>query len=128
MKPAELKQFLQPSLSSAGFELDEVQDALSFGDRPAWAMFYRNRECKLQICWSARDGGIDFMLALLNAPNEFGLLNRSKQWHFMLMLSTALDDLSTPGLDADDDELLTWLKALFDVHFDSACNALLRKG
>lgn len=67
------------------------------------------------------------MLALLDAPNEFGLLNRSKKWHFMLLLSDAHDDLKTPGLDADDDTVMSWLKALFETHFDAAHAALLSR-
>jgi hypothetical protein len=115
-------------LSNAHFELDEVQDSVIYGARPAWALYYRSKDCKLQVCWSARDGGIDFMLAPLDAPNEFGLVNRSKKWHFMLLLSGVCDDLKTPGLDAEDGAVMSWLKALFDIHFDAAHTALLRKG
>lgn len=65
------------------------------------------------------------MLAPLDAPNEFGLLNHSDKWKFMLLLSGAHDDLKTPGLDANDDVVMSWLKALFEVHFEGAHNALL---
>jgi hypothetical protein len=126
MKPAEVERFLAPTLSHAGFKLDEIHDATIYQNRPAWAVYYRGQDCKLQICWSARDGGIDFMLAPFDAPNEFGLLNRSKKWQFMLLLSDAHDDLTTPGLDAGDDIVMPWLKALFEVHFEAARNALLR--
>ncbi|WAC90262.1 hypothetical protein [Mycobacterium sp. Aquia_213] len=124
MKPAELERFLEPTLSRAGFKLDEIQDTEIYGGRPAWAVYYRGQDCKLQICWSARDGGIDFMLAPLDAPNEFGLVNRSKKWQFMLLLSDAHDALATPGLDADDNEVMSWLEALFKVHFAAAHDAL----
>lgn len=127
MKPADLEQFLKPTLSQAGFKLDEVQDAAVYGNRPAWAVYYHSQNCKLQICWSARDGGIDFMLAPLNAPNEIGLANQSRKWRFMLMLSDVHDDIKTPGLDADDDTLMSWLKSLFQIHFTAARAALLSK-
>jgi hypothetical protein len=39
---------------------------------------------------------MDFMLAPLDAPNEFGLTNVSKKWHFMLMLDDSEDGLITP--------------------------------
>jgi hypothetical protein len=126
MKRSDLERFLEPTLSRAGFKLDEVQDALTYGGRSAWAIYYRGPDCKLEICWSARDGGIDFMLAPLDAPNEFGLVNRSKTWQFMLMLSDVHDELETPGLDADDDAVMSWLKALFEIHFDAAHAALLK--
>lgn len=128
MKPVELDRFLEPTLSQAGFKLDVVQEPILYGGRPAWAVYYRSKDCKLQVCWSARDGGIDFMLAPLDAPNEFGLTNDSKKWHFMLMLSDVHDGLKTPGLDAEDGAVMSWLKALFDIHFDSAHAALLSKG
>ncbi|MGE2689085.1 hypothetical protein [Mycolicibacterium pulveris] len=91
-------------------------------------MYYRRTDCKLQVCSSARDGGIDFLLAPIDAPNEFGLVNRSKKWHFMLLLSEAHDDLKTPELDADPNTVASWLKALFDTHFCAARAALLFEG
>ncbi|ALR10823.1 hypothetical protein MYCSP_04350 [Mycobacteroides saopaulense] len=107
--------------------LDEVQDAVSYGDRPAWAIYYRGLDCKLQICSSLRDGGIDFFLAPLDTPNELGVDNRSKKWHYMLMLSGTDDDLVTPGLTADDATVMAWMKALFDIHFAAAHDALLAR-
>ena len=57
MNPAEVERFLEPMLSRAGFKLDGIHDAAIYGERPAWAVYYRGQDCKLQICWSARDGG-----------------------------------------------------------------------
>ncbi|MGO4442204.1 hypothetical protein AB4Z42_02485 [Mycobacterium sp. 2YAF39] len=127
MNPIELDRFLEPTLSKAGFVLDEMQDPIVYGNRPAWAVYYRGSDCKLQVCWSAREGGIDFMVALPDAPNEFGLTNNSKRWHFMLLLSDAQDNLETPGLGADDDTILTWLQSLFDTHFEPARRVLLQR-
>ena len=127
MEPAEVERFLEPTLSHAGFKLDDLHDAAIYGTRPAWALYYRGQDCKLQICWSARDGGTDLMLAPLDAPNEFGLLNRSNKWRFMLLLADAHDALTTPGLDADDEQVTSWLSALFQVHFEAARKALLSR-
>jgi hypothetical protein len=126
MRPEEVSRFLDSTLSHAGFTLDEVEAATTYGERPAWAIYYRGQDCKLQVCWSARDGGIDFMLAPLDASYEFGLSNRSKKWHFLLKLSDAYDDIPTPGMDADDETVMRWLRALFDAHFEAAHAALLR--
>src|ERR1700759_4499446 len=71
-------------------------------------------------------GGVDFMLAPLGAPNEFGLDNRSKKWRFMLAVSDATDDLGTPPLRAGTDAVWAWRKALFDAHFEAARTALQR--
>lgn len=128
MKPMELDQFLSPALSEAGLEMDEVQDGLIYGDRRAWATYYRGSDCKLQVYWSARNGGFNFMLAPLDAPNELGLSNQSKAWQFMLRLSDAHDQLKTPGMSADDNEIMAWLKDLFEIHFRSARAALLAGG
>lgn len=59
---------LGPLLTARGFELEEVDADIVYGERGAWVMFYRSADCKLQICWSARDGGIDFMLDIETRP------------------------------------------------------------
>lgn len=128
MQPAQLVDYLGPTLSHEGFELDEVQDDITYGDRAAWAIYYRSSDCKLQVCWSSRTGGLNIMLAPIDAPNEFGLSNGSKQWKYMLLLSTAHDNLATPGNDADAEADMAWLKALFEIHIESARAALLSKG
>jgi hypothetical protein len=125
MRAAELQQYLEPTLSRAGLRLDDIEDPSVYQSRPAWAIYYRGQDCKLQISWSARDGGIDYLLAPLDAPNEFGLLNESKEWQLMLMLSNLSDNLVTPALDADMETEMSWLKALFEIHFDAARAALL---
>jgi hypothetical protein len=127
LRAAKLERFLESTLAQAGFTLEEVVDPALYQNRPAWAIYYRGQDCKLQISWSARDGGIDYFLALPDAPNELGLLNESKKWRLMLMLSNVRDDLVTPSPDADDETEMSWLKALFETHFAAAHTALLRK-
>ncbi|WP_428341819.1 hypothetical protein [Mycobacterium sp.] len=125
MRAAELERYLEPTLSGAGFKLDGLEDPSTYQNRPAWVIFYQGQDCKLQISWSARDGGIDYLLAPLDAPNEFGLSNKSKKWHLMLMLSNVRDDLITPAPDAASETEMSWLKALFEIHFDAAHAVLL---
>lgn len=127
MKPSELAEFLAPSMSRAGLALDEIQDGITYAERRAWAIYYSSATCRLQICWSEREEGIDFMLARPCAPDEFGLLNPSKAWHYMLLLSAIDDDLPTPGLYADENEVMVWLRDLFEIHFEAARAALLSK-
>lgn len=126
MSASDVERYMGSTLAALGFHLDEVDADAVYGERPAWAVFYRGPDCKLQVCWSAREGGVDFMLAPLDAPNEYGLMNRSKKWRFMLALSDATDDLGTPPLAAGTDEVWAWRKALFEIHFEAARNALLR--
>jgi hypothetical protein len=120
MSSSDVEQYMGETFADLGFGLDEVDADVVYGERPAWAVFYRGPDCKLQVCWSAREGGVDFMLAPLDAPNEFGLVNRSKKWRFMLALSELTDDLGTPPLGATTDAVWAWRKALFDTHFEAA--------
>ena len=123
----EVDAFMGPVLSQHGFSPDGATGDIEFGDLPAWSVFYRHEDCKLQVCWSAREGGIDFMLAPVDAPNEFGLLNASKKWQFLLLLSDFDDGLSTPALGADAGVWWQWRRALFEAHFPSAHAALVAR-
>jgi hypothetical protein len=120
----EISHYMGATLSRHGFTLDQVNDVVDYGGRSAGAVFYRSVDCKLQICWSAREGGLDFMLAGLDAPNEFGLINGSKKWHYMLMLDKSEDGLSTPRIGSDAATWWEWRNALFDRHVDAARAAL----
>jgi hypothetical protein len=122
----QVEQFMGATLRRSGFIPDEMQDAIVYAGRPAWAVFYRADDCKLQACYSAREGGIDFMLAPLDAPNEFGLANSSKMWQFMLALSHLDDGLRTPQVDAPIDTWWAWRIALFEARIETARIALLR--
>ena len=121
----DLEKRLGRTLAGLGFRMEKADSAVVYGDRPAWAVYYRGPDCKLQVCWSAREGGIDFMLAPLEAPNEFGLSSRSKGWQFLLMLSRSDDGLRTPSLDATDEVWWKWREALLLAHIDEARAALL---
>ena len=120
-------QHLGPMLASLGFALEAADNTLVYGDRPTWAVYYRSADYKLQICWSAREGGIDVMLAPLDAPNAFGLTGSSDGWRHLLALSRSDDDPQTPPVDADEETWWTWRKALLLAHIDEARGALLPK-
>ena len=121
---AEVVHFMGPTMVHFGLALGEVSDSLTYGGLPAGAVFYQGADCKVQICWSARDGGLDFMLAPLDAPNELGLINSSKKWQFMLMLDDSEDGLTTPPVGSDADTWWTWRKALFAEHFEAVGTAV----
>jgi hypothetical protein len=121
---SDVDHYMGSKLTALGFDLDEVDPGVVYSERPAWAVFYRGPDCKLQVCWSDLEGGVDFMLAPVDAPNEFGLDNRSKKWRFILTLSDATDDLGPPPLGAGTDEVWAWRKALVDTHFEAARTAL----
>ncbi|CDP85290.1 MULTISPECIES: hypothetical protein [Mycolicibacterium] len=120
----DVDKYLGPTLAKLGFRPEAVDSAVAYGDRPAWAIYYRGLDCKLQVCWSARDGGIDFLLAPLDAPDEFGPSGGSQGWQYLLMLSTSDDGLTTPPLEASDDIWWKWREALLLAHVDEARTAL----
>lgn len=64
------------------------------------------------------------MLAPADAANTFGLSDRTGTWQFMLLLSQAKDNLVTPAVSANDNELMAWLRELFRIHFPSASDAV----
>ena len=123
----EVDRHLGSLLSEYGFVIDEVTEGIEFKDRPAWAVFYRRDDCKLQICWSAREGSTDFMLAKPDVPNGFGLAADATGWHFLLMLSDFDDGLATPAIDAGSDVWWEWRSELFVAHFPYALRSLQRQ-
>ncbi|MEU0495671.1 hypothetical protein [Mycobacterium sp. NPDC006124] len=122
----EVDAHMGPVFSKYGLAPDGVSGELEYGALPAWAVFYRGEDCRLQVCWSAREGGVDFMLAPPGAPHEFGLVNESKMWKFMLLLSDFDDGLATPAIGAPTEIWWQWRTALFEAHFPTAHAALLR--
>lgn len=122
--PTDVDRYLGPTLAKLGFIPQAVDSTVTYGDRPAWAVYYRGIDCKLQVCWSARDGGIDFLLAPLEAPDEFGLAGKSQGWQYLLMLSSSGDGLATPPLEASEEIWWKWRQALLLAHIDEARAAL----
>ncbi len=122
----EVNRYMGALLSRLGFVPDGMDSDLEYGGRPAWAVYYRGDDCKLQVCWSARDGGIDFLIAPPDAPNELGIANPSKKWRFLLLASDFDEGLETPALAAGTGAWWAWRSALFEVHFPAARGALMR--
>ncbi|WP_328358626.1 hypothetical protein OG976_04830 [Mycobacterium sp. NBC_00419] len=70
-----------PVLTDLGFTLDEIDDGPDKGGRPRQIVYYRSRDCKIQVYNSRREGEVNCMIAPLDAANEFGL--NAKEWHFL---------------------------------------------
>lgn len=117
-------RFLAATLADDDLSLHTVNDQEVYGSGPAWSILYCGRDCKVQLFWSSRDGGIYVMLAPPSAASTFGLSDRTSTWQFMLALSDAEDDLPTPDLRASNDEIMSWLSGFFLVHFPSVLRAL----
>lgn len=70
-----------PLLADLGFTLDEIDGGPDEGGRPREIVYYRSRDCKIQIYDSRREGEVNCMIAPANVLNEFGL--NVKKWHFL---------------------------------------------
>lgn len=124
MSQLDAERVVGPLLAAHGFSLEQVADELDYGGRPAWALFYRGSDCKVQLCWSDRNGGLTYFLAPVDAPNELGLINESHQWQYMLALSDNPADPGIPPIGHGNEALWEWLKCLFDNYFESAHRVL----
>ncbi|CAJ1586169.1 hypothetical protein [[Mycobacterium] wendilense] len=77
------QEILGPTLSGRGFTLEEIDDAVDEGGRYGAALYYLSSDCKLQIYWSAREWEVNVMVAPLGSPNQHGLYDRSRRWHYL---------------------------------------------
>jgi hypothetical protein len=120
----QVDRHLGPMLSALGFVPDGILNDVDSKERLAWAVFYRRDDCKLQICWSAREGSTDFMLAKPDVSNNFGLDDGATRWHLLLMLNDFEDGLATPAVDAGTEIWWRWRSLLFEAHFPGALRSL----
>lgn len=86
-----VERIIGPIVSSLGFQLDDVDNNVDEGGRRGVVVYYRASDCKLQVYWSAREYEINVMIAPLDGPNEHGLYNRSKKWHYLNEFITRSD-------------------------------------
>lgn len=78
---AEVEMIVGPLLEELGFMLDEIHDSPEEGGRSQHVVYYRSRDCKIQVYQSSREGETNCMIAPLDVPNEFGL--RAKKWQYL---------------------------------------------
>ncbi len=78
----EVHAIVGPLLSSMGFALDAIDNDVDEGGRTGSVVFYRSQDCKIQIYYSSREREINAMIGPLDAPNEHGLYDRSRKWHY----------------------------------------------
>ena len=78
----EVERIVGPSLAARGFALDEVDPRVDEGGRWGSVVYYRGSDTKVQVYLSTREGEVNCMIAPLDAPNEYGLTNRSNKWRY----------------------------------------------
>ena len=81
----DVQAIVGPTLKELGFVLDEIDDSPDEGGRRQHIVYYRSRDCKIQVYESSREGEVNCMIAPLDAPNKFGL--RTKKWHHISRFS-----------------------------------------
>jgi len=76
-----VRSIVEPLLIQLGFQLEEFGDVDYYG-RTASVMFFRSKDCKVQVYDAPREGEINCMIAPLDAANVFGLYDRSGKWQY----------------------------------------------
>lgn len=77
----DVQMIVEPLLNDLGFTLDEIDDTPDEGGISQHVVYYRSKDCKIQIYQSSREGETNCMIAPLNVPNEFGL--RAEKWQYL---------------------------------------------
>ena len=127
---ADVKARVEPLLRTMGFILDEVDDNPDEGGIARHIVYYRSRDCKLQIYHSSREGEINCMIAPLDAPNEFGL--NSDKWYFISYFSkrpdlTPQERLRQALAEVEAyDNRLDWVRDRIAKHYEAAHAAILK--
>jgi hypothetical protein len=122
-----------PMLMKRGFVLDEIDDSIDEGGRPAAVVYYRSTDCKIQIYKSSREGNVNCMIAPAGAKNEFGPLDKSLQWHYLNEFSPApdvpLEELvkSVSYKAKTEREQLEKVRDRIAEYYDDACAGVLQK-
>jgi hypothetical protein len=80
---AGVRSIVEPLLNELGFQLDEYDGGVDEGGRKGSVVFFRSKDCKIQVYDSTRDGSINCMIAPLDAPNVFGPHDRSEKWQYL---------------------------------------------
>lgn len=80
---AKVQSVVGPVLADLGFTLDEIDDHVDEGGPHGSVVYYRSRDCKIQVYESAREGSVNCMIAPLDVPNEFGTRSQSKKWQYL---------------------------------------------
>jgi hypothetical protein len=80
---AAVETIVQPLLTQLGFQLDQYDGDVDEGGPKGSLVFFRSKDCKIQIYDSVRGGEVNCMIAPLEAANVFGPYDRSKKWQYL---------------------------------------------
>lgn len=133
----EFQIIVGPLLSSMGFVIDTIDDNVHEGGRTGSVVVYRAQDCKIQIYYSSREGEINAMIGPLDAPNEHGLYEHSRKWHYFndfadqpkLSLEELVQKLQDERANFETtSKWLEWIKRERIVRYFDAAHAAIVEG
>ena len=129
----DVQSIVGPLLADLGFVLDEIDINVDEGGRQGAVVYYRSRECKMQIYKSSREGNVNCMIAPASAINGFGPHDRSRMWHYLNDFSppsnVSLEELvkSVSYKAKTEIEQLGEVRDRIGEHYDEAHTGILKK-
>ncbi len=121
-----VETYLGSTLLAHGFTQYRVEPDMTWRGSPAWAVYYRSSACKLQVCWAAREGGEEILLASLATPDKFGFDLNGPRWRSITgLVDTEADPGEPPAHGSGDAAQWNWDKRLLESHLDDAIAALI---
>jgi hypothetical protein len=130
----EVQTIVGPLLSNLGFTLDEVDDHVDEGGMLGSVVFYRSKDCKIQVYQSSREGNVNCMIARAEAPNRFGPQDMSYQWQYLTKFAPtpemSLEELaqSVSFEPKTSTEQLVWVRDNIDKYYDVGRDGILGMG
>jgi hypothetical protein len=130
--PSEVERIVGPSLAARGYVLDEVDPRVDEGGRWGSVVYYRGDDTRVQVYLSTREGEVNCMIAPIDAPNEYGLRDRSTKWRyfagFIQPPDVRLEELEIvfPGPTATADGRLEFVKETIETCFTAAHAGILK--
>jgi hypothetical protein len=128
---AGVRLIVEPLLIQLGFQLDESGDVVEHG-REASVVFFRSRDCKIQVYDAPREGEINCMIAPLDAANVFGLYDQSGKWQYLprfaIRQGVPLDEIMKDNLAVEfptTSQLLESVRGRIEKYFPIAHDGIL---
>jgi hypothetical protein len=122
---ADVEKYLGPTLAEHGFTRYAVEPDITWHGAPAWAVYYRSQDCKLQVCAADREGGTAILLTALSTPDRFGFDVNGPRWYSLRWLDKTADNLGDPPpYGSGEDAQWNWDKKLLEAHLGAASAVL----
>src|SRR5689334_3958491 len=123
----EVQSIVEPLLNELGFQLDAYDGDVDEGGPKSSVVYFRSKDCKIQIYDSPREGSINCMIAPLDAPNVFGPSDRSGKWQYIVMFAikqgVSREEIIKDKLPADfptTTQRLEWVRGRIEKYYPFA--------